>query len=165
MPTLYLPTNKPPVLWLRQLMLPILLMLTALSGITNAQNADSARAFQPSPRIRVTGVLRPVEGALVPTFPQIRVWVGEKPWLLQVCQIEPVIPAYPAAEELRKVTGLGLRLVTDRAELATLRHAARDARLVVIEGLLRVDARQLRVDATHTTDVTAGQCPTARTVG
>ena len=146
-------------------MLPILLALTALPGITNAQNADIGRSVQPSPRVRVTGVLRAVEGALVPTFPRIRVWVGAKPWLLQVCQIEPVIPAYPAVEELRKVTGSGLRLVTDRAELATLRHAGRNADLVVIEGLLRVNARQLRVDAIRTTDIVTGQCPMTRAVG
>ncbi len=45
------------------------------------------------------------------------------------------------------------------------RESAAHERPIVIEGKLHVRARLLRVEATHTTEVAAGQCSTDRTAG
>lgn len=140
-----------------------LLLMMTLPFTTNAQNADIGISVQPAPRVRLTGVLRPVEGAHIPTFPQIKVWIGGTPRLFHVCQIEPLIPAYRAEEELRKVSGLGLRLVTDSEELATLHNAEKHERAIVIDGRLGVRAGLLRVDATYTTELATEQCVQAVT--
>ena len=157
-------SRTPLVLPSRYFTLLVVLMLMALPIIADAQNADVGHSVQPSSRVRLTGTLEPITGTRIPALPQMRVWVGGEPWVMRVCQVEPLIPAYPAVEELRKVTGLGLRLVTDRAALAALRQAAKQGRPVEIEGQLRVRARRLRVDTVHATEIAAGHCP-ARGIG
>jgi hypothetical protein len=146
----------------RMALLVYLLVMTP--GVARAQNADVGLPVQPSSQVRLTGVLEPAPAHAL-EFPRINVWIGGTPWLFRVCQIEPLIPAYPAEEELRKISGSGLRLVTDSAELATLQKAETHERPVVIEGQLRVRAGLLRVNAARTTELTAGQCPTDRTAG
>jgi len=150
--------RKPIVSTLSALALIISLSLMTLPSGAKAQNADIGTSVQPAPRVRLTGILGPIEGGHVSTFPQIKVWIGGTPRLFHVCQIEPLIPAYPAEEELRKVSGLGLRLVTDSDELATLHNAEIHKRPIVIDGQLRLRAGLLRVDATYTTELAAEQC-------
>lgn len=140
------------------------LSLTMLPPATRAQNPDVGLSVQPSSWVRLTGILKPLPSHSV-TLPQITVWVGGTSWLFHVCQIEPLIPAYPAEEELRKVSGLGLRLLADHDQLAALQSPSMHERPIVITGQLRVRAGLLRVDSTHTTELTTGQCSPARTAG
>lgn len=158
-------THIPLALQLRHVVLMVICILMALPVMVYAQNPDIGHAPQPSSRIRLIGLLMPRKGVLVPEFPWLRVWVGGKPWLLQVCHVEPLIPAYPAVEQLRKVTDSGLRFLTDRVEQETLQYAAQQGQPVEIEGQLRVRARRLRVDAARMTEVAAASCPTNHTVG
>jgi len=152
-------TRKPIVTPLSGMALSVyLLLVMALPFIASAQNADIAPSVQPAPRVRLIGVLRPLGGADTPAFPQVKMWIGGTPWLFHVCQVEPLIPAYPAEEELRKVSGLGLRLVTDSDELATLHTAERHKLPIVIDGQLRVRAGLFWVDTTYTTESAAAQC-------
>jgi hypothetical protein len=137
----------------------VVLVLTMVSSTARAQTPDVGSSVQPSSRVRLTGILEPRPSHAV-ALPWITVWIDGMPWLFHVCQIEPVIPAYRAEEELRKVSGLGLRLLADQHELAVLRNPAMHERPITIEGQLRVRAGVLRVDATYTTELVAGQCST-----
>lgn len=142
----------------------VYLSVMTQASAARAQNADIGLPVQPSSQVRLTGVLEPVPSHSL-EFPRIKVLIDGKPWLFHVCQVEPLIPAYPAGEELRKVSGSGLRLMTDSDELAVLQRAEMDRRPIVIEGQLRVRAGLLRVDSTHTTELAAGACSTDRTIG
>lgn len=152
------------VLQLSEVALFVYLSAMIQPSVARAQNADIGLPVQPSSRVRLTGVLEPAPSHSL-EFPRIKVLIDGKPRLFHVCQVEPLIPAYPAEEELRKVSGSGLRLVTDRDELAALQKAGMGERLIVIEGQLRVRAGLLRVDSTHTTELATGQCPTDWTIG
>src|SRR5687768_5374471 len=78
-------------------------------SVARAQDASSGLSVQPAPLVRLTGVLETTTDTSVLVFPRFRVLIGDTFWLLHVCQVEPLIPAYLAEKELQKVSGLGLR--------------------------------------------------------
>ena len=121
-----------------------LFCLTVPLGI-HAQDADVGFPVQPAPEIRLTGVLEAVKTPQTSTFPLLSVLIDGQPWLLRVSQVEPVIPAYPAEEELRQVSGLGLRLLADDKVLSALQTPEMHNRAIVLEGWLRVREGVLRV--------------------
>jgi hypothetical protein len=137
----------------------VFLVLTLIPSAARSQTPDIGSSVQPSSRVQLTGILEPAVSQTV-GLPWITVWIGGTPWLFHVCRIAPLIPAYDAEEELRKVSGLGLRLLADYDELNTLQNPTMHGRPIVIEGQLRARAGLLRVDAAHATELVAGQCPT-----
>jgi len=64
---------------------------------------------------------------------------------LQVRKVEALIPAYPAEQELQKVSGLGLRVLADPKVLSVLQSPALRDRPIVLEGRLGVREGVLRV--------------------
>jgi hypothetical protein len=90
-------------------------------------------------------VLEEVEKPRASSFPVLSVWLGNKPRVFRVAQIEPVIPAYPAEDRLREVSSLGLRFVGDDEVLATLQSPEMHDRSIVIEGWLRSGRGVLQV--------------------
>jgi hypothetical protein len=114
---------------------------------TRAQDADVGFPVQPAPEIRLTGVLEAMKTPQDSTFPVLSVLIDGQPWLLHVSQVEPVIPAYPAQEELQKVSGLGLRLLADHKVLSALQAPEMHNRPIVLEGWLRVNEGVLRVSS------------------
>jgi hypothetical protein len=119
----------------------------AVSWETHAQDADVGFPVQPAPEIRLTGVLEAMKTPQDSTFPVLSVLIDGQPWLLHVSQVEPVIPAYPAQEELQKVSGLGLRLLAEHKVLSALQAPEMHNRPIVLEGWLRVDEGVLRVSS------------------
>jgi hypothetical protein len=106
---------------------------------------DAVLDVQPAPLVRLTGVLEEVEKPRASSFPVLSVWLGNKPRVFRVAQIEPVIPAYPAEDRLREVSSLGLRFVGDDEVLATLQSPEMHDRSIVIEGWLRSGRGVLQV--------------------
>ncbi|MBI3798498.1 MAG: hypothetical protein HY268_16240 [Deltaproteobacteria bacterium] len=123
-----------------------LLCLTMPLGL-HAQDADVGFPLQPAPEVRLTGVLEAVKTPQVSAFPLLSVLIDGQPWLLHVSQVEPVIPAYPAQEELQRVSGLGLRLLADDPVLSALQTPEMHNRPIVLEGWLRVEEGVLQVSA------------------
>jgi hypothetical protein len=121
----------------------VCLIFFALPWRPRAQ--DVSPDVQPSPLVRLTGVLETVTQPRVSVFPVLRVWIGGKPALFRVAQVESVIPAYPAEERLREVSSLGLRLLAEGKTLAVLQSAEMHDRPIVLEGWLRVQPGVLRV--------------------
>src|SRR5262249_22625376 len=68
---------------------------------------------QPAPLVRLTGVLEAVENPPPSSFPDLRVWFGDKSRMFHVVKAEPVMPAYRIREQLRKAPSLGLRLAAE----------------------------------------------------
>lgn len=112
-----------------------------------AQNADISVPVQPSPEIRLTGILEENTEQRASAFPLLQVWIAGKQQLFRVTRVEPIIPAYPAEEELRKVSGLGLRLLAENPELTSLQSPQMQNRPITIEGTLRVRDGILRVQS------------------
>jgi len=110
-----------------------------------AQAQDATLDVQPVPLIRLTGVLDVTAEPRTSSAPVLKVWIGDKPALFRVARVEPVIPAYPAEERLRTVSSWGLRLLAEKAILATLQSEAMHDRPIVIEGWLRVKPGLLQV--------------------
>jgi len=104
----------------------------------SAQDADVGVPVQPSPHIRLTGILKMSTEPQASAFPTLQVWIAGKQETFHVTRVEPVIPAYPAEEELRKVSGLGLRLLAENNQLAALQSPDMHNRPITIEGTLRV---------------------------
>jgi hypothetical protein len=123
-----------------------LLCLTMPLGL-HAQDADVGFPVQPAPEVRLTGVLEAMKTPQASAFPVLSVLINGQPWLLRVSQVEPVIPAYPAQEELQKVSGLGLRLLADDTVLSALQTPEMHNRPIVLEGWLRVEEGVLRVSS------------------
>ena len=123
-----------------------LLCLTMPLGV-HAQDADVGFPLQPAPEVRLTGVLEAVKTPQVSAFPLLSVLIDGQPWLLHVSQVEPVIPAYPAQEELQRVSGLGLRLLANDTVLSALQTPEMHNRPIVLEGWLRVEEGVLRVSS------------------
>jgi hypothetical protein len=132
------------VLHKRMAVVVCLFCLTVSLGI-HAQDADVGFPVQPAPEVRLTGVLEAVKTPQVSAFPMLSVLINGQPWLLHVSQVEPVIPAYPAEEELRNVSGLGLRLLADDKVLSALQTPELHNRPIVLEGWLRVTEGVFRV--------------------
>jgi hypothetical protein len=112
-----------------------------------AQDGGVSVPVQPAPQVRLTGVLEAVEAPQSSTFPVLGVWFNDKPWRFRVNRVEPVIPAYRAEEELRKVSRLGLRFLAEEQVATTLLAAARHNQSIVVEGWLRVREGVLRVQS------------------
>lgn len=113
----------------------------------HAQDDDVGFPVQPAPEVRLTGVLEAVKTAQASAFPALSVLINGQPWLFRVSQVEPVIPAYPAEEELQKVSGLGLRLLADNKILSALQTPEMHNRPIVLEGWLRVGEGVLQVSS------------------
>ena len=96
-------------------------------------------------------------------YPLLTVWVGEKSGQFQVTRVESVIPEYPAEQELRQVSGLGLRLLAEKEALRALQDPQMQGRPIVIEGQLQVQRGDLKVrsvraaTATQRTPAAKGQ--------
>jgi hypothetical protein len=99
--------------------------------------------------VRLTGVLEATKDTSPSAFPRLRVLIGDTFWLFDVCQVEPLIPAYLAEEALREVSGLGLRLLTADEELSVLQRSEMHNHPIVLEGWLRVRAGVFRVYSVH----------------
>jgi len=95
--------------------------------------------------IRLTGILDLEKQPQTSAYPLLAVWLGEKTGQLQVMHVEPVIGEYPAEEELRQVSGLGLRLLAEQETLAMLQDPQMQGRPIVIEGWLEVQPGNLNV--------------------
>ena len=95
--------------------------------------------------IRLTGVLDLEKQPQTSAYPLFAVWLGEKTGQLQVMHVEPVIGEYPAEEELRQVSSLGLRLLAEKEALSTLQDPQMQGRPIVIEGWLEVQQGNLNV--------------------
>jgi hypothetical protein len=104
---------------------------------------------QPAPLVRLTGAVETAAVWRPVAWPSLRLWVGEKVWLFHLSAVEPVLPAYRASEQVRKVSGQGLRLLIGGQALAQLEQAVAQQRLVTLEGWLRPRAGVLRVSAVH----------------
>jgi hypothetical protein len=125
-------------------------LAVSLCGLTlpsraEAQDAEVGEPVQPAPEIRLTGVLAAVTEPDPSAFPSLSVWIGETRWRLQVSKVESIILAYPAEKELQKVSGLGLRVLTDPKVLSALQSPALHNRPIVLEGQLGVREGVLRV--------------------
>jgi hypothetical protein len=83
-----------------------------------------SRDVQPSPLVRLTGVLTAEDTPPPAGVPTVRVWLGERVWRFQLSTVEPVVPAYRAWEQLRKVSLQGLRWLVEGEALAQLEQAA-----------------------------------------
>lgn len=112
---------------------------------THAQDADVGFPVQPAPEVRLTGTLETPKTPQASAYPALSVWIDGNPLVFRVSRVEPVIPAYPAEQELQKVSGLGLRLLASSAVLASLQSPEMRDRPIVIEGWLRVSEGVLRV--------------------
>ena len=64
---------------------------------------------------------------------------------MQVRNVEALIPAYPAEQELQKVSGLGLRVLADPKVISMLQSPELHDRPIVLEGWLGVRAGVLKV--------------------
>jgi hypothetical protein len=109
----------------------------------------------PAPLVRLTGVLEARQKPLGATLPLLSVWIAGEPWLFRVAQVEPVFPAYRAAEKLRKVSPLGLRFLAESPVLSTLQNTDMHDRSIVIEGWLRPKAGVLKVRSVRPTVVSS----------
>ena len=85
--------------------------------------------FPAESMIRLTGILDLNKQPQTSAYPLLTVWVGEKTGQFQVTRVESVIPEYPAEQELRQVSGLGLRLPKKRRSVRCRIHRCTAARL------------------------------------
>ena len=115
-----------------------------------AQDAEVGEPVQPAPEIRLTGVLAAVQEPAPSAVPALSLWIDGTRWHLQVRKVEALIPAYPAEQELQKVSGLGLRVLADPKVLSVLQSPALRDRPIVLEGRLGVRAGVLRVHSVRT---------------
>src|SRR4051812_1163606 len=130
-----------------RLMLIVSFFCLAVPWETRAQDADVGFPVQPAPEIRLTGVLEAIKTPQDSTFPVLSVLIDGQPWLLHVSQVEPVIPAYPAQEEMQKFSGLGLRLLAERKVFSALQAPEMHNRSVALQGCLRVNEEISRVSS------------------
>ena len=113
--------------------------------------------------VRLTGILDLNKQPPTSAYPLLTVWVGEKTGQFQVTRVESVIPEYPAEAELRRVSGLGLRLLAEKEALSALQDPQMQGRPIVIEGQLQVQKGNLKVRsvraaaATQSTPAAQGQ--------
>jgi hypothetical protein len=139
----------------RSIALMVSLALLAAPSWLYAQ--DLIPDVRPAPLIRLTGVLEEVEKPRASTFPVLSVWLGNKPRVFRVARVEPVIPAYPAEDQLREVSSLGLRFVADDEMLAALQRPEMHDRSIIIEGWLRPNIGVLQVRSVKVAEESPGQ--------
>src|SRR5262245_11518040 len=106
---------------------------------------ESTFDFPAESMIRLSGILNLNKQPQTSAYPLLTVWVGERTGQFQVTQVEPVVPEYPAEQELRQVSALGLRLLADKEALAALLDPQMQGRPIVIEGQLQVQRGNLKV--------------------
>lgn len=128
-------------------LLGVWILCFLLISKTHAQDADVGFSVQPAPEVRLTGTLEAPKNPQASAYPALSVWIDGTPLVFRVSRVEPVIPAYPAEQELQKVSGLGLRLLASSAVLTTLQSPEMRGRPIVIEGWLRVSEGVLRVQS------------------
>ncbi len=128
----------------------VILYCLILLSRGEAQDAEVGEPVQPAPEIRLTGVLAAVQEPAPAAFPALSLWIDGTRWHLQVRKVEALIPAYPAEQELQKVSGLGLRVLADPKVLSVLQSPALRDRPIVLEGRLGVRAGVLRVHSVWT---------------
>jgi len=112
-----------------------------------AQDADVGLPVQPAPEVRLTGILELPTKPQVSAYPVLSVWVDGTQGTFRVSRVEAVLPAYPAEEELQKVSGLGLRLLAEKSVLTMLQASEMHNRPVVLRGWLRVTEGILQVQS------------------
>jgi hypothetical protein len=134
----------------------VMCLYSLVPSATGAQDAPISPSVQPSPLVRLTGVLKATNDTSPSAFPRLRVLIGDTFWLFHVCRAEPLIPAYLAEEALREVSGLGLRLLTEDPELSVLQRSEMHNRPIVLEGWLRVRAGVFRVHSVQRAAESAG---------
>ena len=100
---------------------------------------------RPTPLVRLTGALEMGKDAPPSAFPVLRVWIDDHPHIFRVSHVEAVFPAYRAEEQLRSVSGLGLRFLAEKKVLTLLQSPDMHNRPIVIEGWLQPKRGILRV--------------------
>jgi hypothetical protein len=118
--------------------------------MAHAQDADVGFGVQPAPEVRLSGTLEAAKEPRTSAFPELTLWFSDKSWLFRVSRVESVIPAYPAEQELQKVSGLGLRLLAENDVLTALQTAATQSQPIVLEGWLQVTKGVLQVKSLRT---------------
>jgi hypothetical protein len=116
-----------------------------LTLLSEPQAQEPMLDFSTESMIRLTGILEMGKQPQTSAYPFLAVWLGEKTGQFQVIRVEPVIPEYPAEEELRRVSDLGLRLLAEKEALAVLQDPQMQGRPIVIEGWLHVQQGSLNV--------------------
>ena len=116
-----------------------------LTLFTKVQAQEPTLDFPVESMIRLTGILQLGKQPETSAYPVFVVWLGEQTGQFHVTHVEPVIPEYPAEEELRRVSGLGLRLLAEKAERTALQDSQMQGRPIVIEGQLHVQQGSLNV--------------------
>ena len=134
----------------------VCLLSLTLPSIAHAQDDDVGFPVQPASEVRFSGTLVAAKEPRASAFPELTVWFSDKTWVFRISQVESVIPAYPAEQELQKVSGLGLRLLADNDVLAALQTAATQSQPIVIEGWLRVSEGVLQVKSVRTAPSSKG---------
>jgi len=138
------------VLLVRCAALVVSLCCLTLPSRGEAQDAEVGEPVQPAPEIRLTGVLAVEKTPTPSAFPALSLWIDGTRRRLRVSKVEALIPAYPAEQELQKVSGLGLRVLADPEVLSVLQSPALGDRPIVLEGRLSVRAGVLRVHSVRT---------------
>ena len=113
--------------------------------LSELQAQEPMLDFPAESMIRLTGILDLNKQPQTSAYPLLAVWVGEKTGQFQVTHVESVIPEYPAEEELRRVSGLGLRLLAEKEALSALQDPQMQGRPIVIEAQLQVQKGNLKV--------------------
>jgi hypothetical protein len=116
-----------------------------LTLLSEPQAQEPTLDFPAESMIRLTGILEMGKQPQASAYPLLVVWVGENTGQFQVTHVEPVMPEYPAEEELRRVSSLGLRLLAEKEALTALQDPQTQSRPIVIEGWLHVQRGSLNV--------------------
>jgi hypothetical protein len=122
-----------------------LILITVSSTFAQAVSPD----VHPTPLVRLTGALEVGKDAPPSAFPVLRVWIDDHPHIFRVSHVEVVFPAYRAEEQLRYVSGLGLRFLAEKKVLMLLQAPDMHNRPIVIEGWLQPKRGILRVRSAH----------------
>jgi len=122
-----------------------LILIAASPTFAQAISPD----VRPTPLVRLTGTLEIDKDAPPSAFPVLRVWIDDHPHLFRVSHVEAVFPVYRAEEQLRSVSGLGLRFLAEKKVLTLLQSPDMHNRPIVIEGWLQPKRGILRVRSVH----------------
>jgi len=122
-----------------------LILIAASPTFAQAISPD----VRPTPLVRLTGTLEIDKDAPPSALPVLRVWIDDHPHIFRVSHVEAVFPAYRAEEQLRYVSGLGLRFLAEKKVLTLLQSPDMHNRPIVIEGWLQPKRGILRVRSVH----------------